>query len=264
MQCRLLVILVIQGFLYSWIAGAEIRVLTTEEPPTNYSKGDRIVGFSVDVIQAILRELNETARIEMLPWARAYEIAKRTPNVVAFTVGQSQERINHGFHFIGPLASRKHILWKRKGSLVSLENENQVIQKRWVVAGMRQDWRLKYFARKKARVMEAVDPMKGLRLLMMGRADLWISSDMEAPAVSRRIGAHMKDLEIAYVFKEAPSFLMFSRDSDPKIIKAWQDAFSRLQKTDFFQKTARKWSKILDYELHYAPKTGFQIFRYKE
>ncbi len=238
---------------------AEMRVLTADEPPTNYQQQGKIIGLSVDVVRAMLAQMEQRDRIEMLPWARAYEIAVSKPNIVIFTAGRSQERVDHGFHFIGPLASRKHILWKKKNSILTVTSDADVIADGLSIVGLRQDWRTKYYKRLQAQVMEVSSPKKGLQMLLLGRADLWISSDLEAPAVAEQIGVSMNALEIAHIFKEAPSYMMLSRDSDPKLIQDWRHAFSKLRETDFFAKTARKWSDILHYQLGHTPETGFYI-----
>ncbi|MEP3248402.1 MAG: ABC transporter substrate-binding protein [Sneathiella sp.] len=240
-------------------ARAEMRVLTTDEPPTNYKQQGKITGISVDIVRAMLTQMEQPDRIEMLPWARAYEIAVTKPNIVIFTAGRSQERIDHGFHFIGPLTSRKHILWKKKNSALTVTSDAHAVADGLSIVGLRQDWRTKYYKGLQARVMEVSSPKKGLQMLLLGRADLWISSDLEAPAVAEQVGVSMNALEIAHIFQEAPSYMMLSRDSDPKLIQDWRHAFSKLKETDFFAKMARKWSGILHYQLGHNPETGFYI-----
>ncbi len=75
----------------------EMIILTCEEPPTNYSLEEDIVGTSVDIVQAILARLEQKNTVKLLPWARAYKTAVNKPNVIVFTSGMTQNRVDLGF-----------------------------------------------------------------------------------------------------------------------------------------------------------------------
>ncbi len=247
--------------LSTTIAWAEQRILTAEEPPANYLVDGKVSGTSVDIVKGILRVLKQNTKIEFLPWARAYQIAKTNPNIVIFTAGRSKDRIDHGFHFIGPVISRNHVLWKRKGSAITIRDLEDVISGNWTIAGVNQDWRTKLFESRGAHIVRIASHRQGIKMLLKGRVDLWISSDFEAPSVAKEANIEMGDMEIAYIIKTAPSFIMVSKDSSTEFVKSWRGAFAELQKTRFFKNTAQKWSGILDFDLGYQADKGFYILK---
>ena len=254
------------GTLVSWVAAspvapaaAPVRIVTAEEPPANYLLNGELTGTTIDIIHEILRIQDQEIRIELMPWARAFLIAKSKPNVVIFTAGRTQERIDHGFHFIGPVISRKHILWKRRDAGIHIESPEDVARQHLLVSGMREDWRTRHFLALGVNVSQTNSFPSGLKQLMLRRTDLWISSDIEMPTITREVGYDPGELAIAHIFREAPSFIMLSKGTDPRTIRSWEAAFGQMQESDFFERTARKWSAILNMELTHSPERGFHI-----
>jgi len=237
----------------------QIRIVTTEEPPTNYTFQGKFTGTTVDIIEEIKRYLNIKVKIEVKPWARSYTIAKRKPNIVIFTAGRSQERIDHGFYFIGPVITRKHILWSKTGSSFGINSLQDIKAKNLYIGAMRGDWRAKYFKDQRIKVQEVANHEQNLVKLLKGRFHLWVSSDIEAPPILNKLGYNRNEIEIAYVFKEASSYIMLSRDTPKNIVEKWQKTYAEIQKTDFFEKASKKWSKILGFELGYTKETGFYV-----
>jgi ABC-type amino acid transport substrate-binding protein len=238
---------------------SQVRILTTEEPPTNYTFQDKLVGTTIDIIEEIKRLLNLNVRIEVKPWARSYKIAKEEPGVVIFTAGRTQERVQHGFYFIGPVITRKHALWCKKGKTYNVTSINDIKAMNLNIGSMRGDWRTKFFLDQGIKVQEVANHELNLVKLLKGRFHLWVSSDVETPPILKKLGYDMDVIEIAYVFKEAESYIMLSKDTSKDIVEKWQNAFATIQKSDFFEKASKKWSDILGFELGYSKEKGFFV-----
>jgi len=240
-------------------AGDKIRILTTEEPPTNYTHDDKLVGTTIDIVNEIKRYLNLNVKIEVKPWVRSYSIAKKKPNIVIFTAGRTQERVDHGFYFIGPVITRNHALWSKKGNNYDINDIADIKKKDLSIGSMRGDWRTKLFKNQGIKVQEVVNHELNLKKLLIGRFHLWVSSDIETPPILKKLGYDMDVIEIAYVFKEASSYIMISKDTSKDIVEKWQNAYSAIQKTDFFEKASKKWSNILGLDLGYIKEKGFFV-----
>jgi ABC-type amino acid transport substrate-binding protein len=241
------------------ISDTQVRIVTTEEPPTNYTDQNKFVGTTVDIVEEIKNYLNLKVSIEVKPWARSYKIAKEEPNVIIFTAGRTKERIDHGFHFIGPVITRKHALWNKKGNAFSIKNIYDIKTMNLNIGSMRGDWRTKFFKNQGIKVQEVANHELNLKKLLKGRFHLWVSSDIEAPPILNKLGYDMEDIEMAYVFKEAASFIMISKDTSKGIVEKWQKAYTAIQKTDFFEKASKKWTNILGFELGFAKEKGFFV-----
>jgi hypothetical protein len=236
-----------------------IRILTTEEPPTNYTYKGKFTGTTTDIVEEIMRYLNLKVNIEVKPWARSYKIAKEEPDIVIFTAGRTQERIDHGFYFIGPVITRKHVLWSKKESSINITCINDIKTMNLNIGAMRGDWRTKFFKDQGIKVQEVANHALNIKKLLKGRFHLWVSSDIEAPPLLSKLGYDMKEIKISYIFKEASSYIMISRDTSKDIVKKLQNAYTDIQKTDFFENLSKKWSRILGFELGYSKETGFYV-----
>ena len=236
----------------------QIRIVTSEEPPMNYySDEGEFIGTNVDIVEEIKRYLDLDVEIEVMPWARSYLIAKENPNVAIFTASKTQERVDLGFSFVGPLITRKHILWARKGSNFNINSIQDVKDQDLRIGAMRGDWREKYFVDLGFDVEDSTNHEQGLRKLIEGSIDLWALSEMDAPLHARALGINAEEIEAAYVFREALSYIMLSKGTPEETVKEWEKAFEEIQGTDFFEKASEKWSSILGSEIGYTKDMGF-------
>lgn len=236
------------------------KIVTAVEPPTNYySKDGQFTGPSTEIVEEIKRKLNLDVEISVLPWARAYAYAKKGPNVVIFTAGKSQDRIEHGFHFIGPISTRNHVLFKKKGTSYSIHRLEDVKKQNLIVGSMRGDWRAKMLKEQGIEVDEVTFQLQNVRKLMAGRIDFWVSSDLDAPFILKNTEFNINDIEIAFFIKKGAGYIMLSQDTSREIVKRWRNAYWEMQKTGFFKKTAKKWSELLEINLGYAVDKGFYL-----
>jgi ABC-type amino acid transport substrate-binding protein len=242
------------------INAGKLRIVTSEELPMNYySKDGEFTGTTVEIVNEIKRNLNLDTEIEVMAWARAYETAKENPNIVIFTAGKTDERVDLGFSFIGPVISRKHSLWAKKGSGFNLTSIEDIREQNLVIGAMRGDWREKYFLDLGFDVDDVTDHRQNLEKLLDGRIDLWVSSDLEASPITKELGVDMDEIEMVYVFIEAPSYLMLSKGTSEETIKDWKESFEEMQRTGFFERASEKWSGILGSEVGYTKDTGFFV-----
>ncbi|MDB2705647.1 transporter substrate-binding domain-containing protein [Pseudomonadota bacterium] len=84
-------------------ASESVRVVTEVYPPYQTIKDDGTYsGIAVEVVRAILDKADVKAKVEILPWARAYKTAQKDPNIIIFSMVKSPERLDK-FNWIGPL-----------------------------------------------------------------------------------------------------------------------------------------------------------------
>lgn len=243
------------------VSASEIRIVSAEEAPTNYTYAGEFSGTTTDIVKEIKKKIGETAIIEVLPWARAYNYAKTKPNIVIFTCGRTQERIEHGFHFIGPVLTRNHILYKRKSSPLKITSLQDIKKNNLKVGAMRGDWRAIFFQNEGIQVDVATNHFMNAKKLLCGRFPLWATSDIETPSIMAELSIPLDTIEAAYIFKTASSYIMFSKDTSKEIVTKWDNALKDIQKTDFLKKTSEKWSNILEMNIGYTPDKGFYIIQ---
>lgn len=246
--------------IWSSVAVSEqLRILTSEEPPTNFYSNNKITGITADIVYEIQKHINDDTIIEILPWARAYSYAKEQPNVLIFTAGKTQDRIDHGFHFIGPVVTRKHTLFSKKNIPFSINSIEDIIEQDLVVGAMRGDWRSRFFKTKGIEVQEVFSHELNAKKLVTDRIDLWALSDLEISMVLDKSSVSLADVKASFVFSESSSYLMFSKNTPTSTINLWAGGFEKVQRSSFFSLASHKWSKELSVPISYTPELGFHM-----
>lgn len=236
----------------------ELRLITSPWPPSNYlDETGRPTGLSVAVVEALKSRLDVAAPIEVIPWARGYITAQTKPNVILFTAGRTQERLDMGFEFIGPIVMWSHVLLAPTGSPLTVKDLDAARAQNLTVVGVRGSWQINLVADAGINVVETEDHETAARMLLAGRVDLWITSRLQASAVLQGLGKRGDAVTPVYTVRKSPSYLMVSKGTDPAILKAWRAAYADLLLTDFCDKTAKDWSAKLGLPISFRKEEGF-------
>ncbi len=149
-----------------------LRLVTAEEPPTNYTQAGQLTGITVDIVRELLRRQGLETPIEVYPWARSYAIAQQGPSVAIFTAARTPEREALGFSFIGPVTTRKHALFARANDARHYRSLAELRNERLLIAGMRADWRAQWVADQSLALYATNSHRQSLQMLQAGRVDL--------------------------------------------------------------------------------------------
>jgi len=236
-----------------------LRILTTEEPPANYMADNEVSGITTDIINDLRTRTGEKATIEVQPWPRVYQTALLFPNTLIFTLGKTPDRVAQGLVFIGPVTTRKHAIYKRADSNIQVSSIENIRQSRLLVGGMRGDWRTKLIRDSGVRIDEAATHEKSLRLLMNGRVDLIILSDMELKVNLEQAGVAADQIALAFFFTEAPAYIAFSKGTSEATIAKWRKAFSEFQASGVPAALTKKWGDALNEPMAYSSDRGFYL-----
>lgn len=96
------------------LASADIlRLYTEHSPPGEYlnARGE-VAGATTELIRLLLQRFDQPATIELLPWARAMELAQSQPHTGLFETVRNPER-EHYFKWVGPLKMHNINLYGR-------------------------------------------------------------------------------------------------------------------------------------------------------
>ena len=104
----------------SSVSAQELSIITEEYPPLSYIVEGKLTGSSVEIVSEILRRLKQPGNIQLLPWARGYNLLKSKPNVALFTTTRTKEREDL-FHWVGPIATSTNAFYAKKGSNIRIK-----------------------------------------------------------------------------------------------------------------------------------------------
>jgi len=155
---------------------AGVMLATEEYPPFSYRDGKAIKGASVEQVEKVMKDAGIDYKIEMMPWARAYTLAKTTPMSCVFTTAHNAKR-DPMFKWVEPLLVDRNILVARTGSGVAAKDLDEA--KKYTVGTQREDYTemtLKENGFTKLDV--ATDFNATLRKLLNGRIDMMPISEI--------------------------------------------------------------------------------------
>jgi polar amino acid transport system substrate-binding protein len=82
---------------------ADLLVVATENPLLQYTEKGQFKGPSIEILKALLTESKLTADIQLMPWARAFSLAKKERNTLILSIIRTPVRENQ-FHWIGKVS----------------------------------------------------------------------------------------------------------------------------------------------------------------
>lgn len=171
------------------VAAHPIKVLTEEFPPYNYSENGAITGFSTEVVRAVLHEIKVRGDFQSMPWARAYEIAQNTENVLIYSIGRSAQR-EHLFKWVGVIAPTHYYLYSLPSRKLKFEQLHQAkgFQTATVNADVGEQFLIAQGFVKGQNLQSSNRYELNYEKLKLGRVDLWIMPELVAFHLARQAG----------------------------------------------------------------------------
>ncbi len=218
------IFLTITFFFSSFLSAAELRVLTEDKPALNYLKEGQLVGQSIDVVREIMKRLKLTTKIEVLPWARAYDLLQREPNIALFSTSRIEPRENL-FKWIGPIARKDWVFIVKKKSplkIQSIEDAKKVA----LIGTYQDDSKEQYLKSIGFKNLETViDDSLNPKKLLAGRIDMWISALIDYKITIEAEKLNVDDFQVGYTVKKQELYIAVSKQTDDALVKKWQTAF---------------------------------------
>lgn len=90
-----------------------LQVVTNEFPPFQMVSGDKVTGFTTEIVRHVLDGAGIKGEIKVYPWARALKMASKEPNTLIYSIVRNKER-EHMFKWIGTVAPYDVYFWKLK------------------------------------------------------------------------------------------------------------------------------------------------------
>lgn len=225
----------------------DIKIYTENYPPLNYQKNGKLVGYSVELIEAILEKLGSkrtTDDIELLPWARAYKIVQSQKNTCLFTVTYSPQRENL-FKWVGPILLGSNAIVAKKSREISIDSIDDI--KKYSIAATLNDIGEQKLIDKGIdksfiqRVSGEEAPEKILLRLDKERVDLWSVGGLSYRRIAKEYGYNPNSLEIVYTLEQSLSYIVFNKDTSDSIVKKFQAALDTIKEEGTLKQLHKKY-----------------------
>ncbi len=224
---------------------AKLKILTEDAPPLNYVKNGKPDGVAVAIVNELRKRTGETSEIEVVPWARGYDDVTKNPDVMLFSTTRTEARENL-FKWVGPLAQKKWVFVKKKGSPITITSLDDA--KKLKSVGAYKDDAKEQFLKEKGftNVDSASEDKLNFKKLTMGRIEIWITGEDDLKDHAKALGEDLGQVEVAHVVDVKKLSIAFSKQTSDDVVKKWQAAYDTMVKDGTLKKIHEQYGSKID------------------
>lgn len=229
------------------VNATELRIYTEHYPPYNYeTEAGKVTGFSTEIVETLVKRVGVKAKIELYPWARAYDIVLREKNTTIYTITRSKERESL-FKWVGPIAARTIYLYKLKNR-TDIKVNSMEDAKKYVIGASINDafgQSLLKMGFENGKNIEFVPSEKHhIRKLFAGRVDLSGNVELAMAHLIKLEGFKYDDVEKVYKFPDKSAYYIgFNKRTSDDLINRFQKALDKIKQDGTFKKIKDKYLK---------------------
>ena len=229
------------------VAEEQIRIVTEELPPYNMTRDGKLTGLRTEVVQAVLKEVGVNATIQSMPWARAYDIALNTENVLIYSITRTAQR-EHLFKWVGVVAPMDWYLYARPDSGIKLDNLDDA--RRYQIATVKEDAGEQYLLSKNFSVGKNLQSNNkyayNYEKLKLGRVDLWISIELNARYLIRQAGdtpekVAVPVLRLPDLGEGAGLNMAFGPHTSDALVERFRQGLKTIRSNGTYDAIAKRW-----------------------
>ncbi len=238
------VVCILCVMFFDVLAAEKIIAVTEEYPPYNYTENGKLTGYSVEVVEELLKRSAFDFQMDSYPWARAYQMAQRTPNVLIFTIARTAERESN-FYWIGSVAQRKLYFYKL-ASRTDIQLDQLEDAKKYKIGVPRGDAAENFLLKNGFSANEnfdlVPDDVINLRKLLLGRIELMSGTELSIAYFCKLLGLKESQIERSILMiDQGEYFLAMSKQTSPEVVKKMQLTFSEMEKNKLVHEIAKKY-----------------------
>ena len=224
----------------------QILIFTEVYHPYQFynDKGD-FDGFATAFIREILVRAKVKSQIQVLPWARAYKMARKTPNSLIFSIARIPIREKH-FIWGKILAEERYYTWWNS-KYDYLEAKNKKFQMLFIP--VTRDSVVDHFLQLKGhqRLIRTPDFQNTLNLIRNKRADALIATKHDVERLFQSGDEKLyqgKEIELL----NAPLYFAFNKNTEQALIDSINDAYLSYLTTKDYRELIAEWG--IDGRIH--------------
>ena len=246
-KVRAALLAALAGLAFQALAAEPIRVVTEEFPPYNMTENGKLTGFSTEVVEAVLAEIGERATIQSMPWARAYDMAQSTENVLIFTIMRTAAR-EKLFKWVGVVAPSEWSLFSLKDNPIRLSTLEDA--KKYQTATVNQDAGEQYLVSNGFEVGKNLQSSNKYEIdyekLRAKRVDLWVENDLVAAYIVRRAGGDpakvlARALPLPNLGGGEGAYMAFGLKTSQAVVDKFKQGLEAIKKNGKYDALKRKW-----------------------
>jgi polar amino acid transport system substrate-binding protein len=236
------------GMLPLLVAAQSLRIVTEELPPYNMTLNGQVTGLGTEVVQAVLKEagLADTP-IQVMPWARAYDIALNQENVLIYSITRTPQREKR-FKWVGVIAPTRWYLFSLGGRTLPVKTLDDA--RRYQTATVNEDAGEQYLVDKGFKLGQNLQSSnryeRNYEKLKGGRVDLWIANELNATWLARQAGDDparilQRALALPDLGSEGGLDMAFSLKTPDALVERFRKGLDAIRRNGTYESLQRKW-----------------------
>lgn len=227
----------------------KLTCYTEEFPPFNFTQNKKLIGVSIQVVEAVMKRAGFEYQIISLPWARAYKMSQMKPNSFIFSISRRANR-EKLFKWIGIITPSTHSVFALKNR-ADIKIEKIEDLKNYQIGTSIEDSREAYLVSKGfklstfQRVAGDTAYLQNYKKLKLKRIDLWPAPDALVNHIVKKEGDDPnKVLKKVFVLSEISTdgfYLAASLQTKDAIIDEIRRSLSDFKKTNEYKMILKKW-----------------------
>jgi polar amino acid transport system substrate-binding protein len=220
------------------VAQAQPLQVVTEATPYSYLQGDQLAGPATEVVRAALQRAGlDDYRAGLYPWARAYDLALKEPNVLIYLIARTPAR-EAQFKWAGEFMKMEYHLYKlRDRQDVAVRRLEDA--RRYSVGVIRDDLRHQYLRGKGfGKLVVSAQNIDNFRKLLARQIQLIPLPDADAAQLCREAQFDCAQLEKVLTLDELSTglYMAFSHATDDATVRRVRQSFDGLKAEGMVQR----------------------------
>ncbi|MET0848598.1 MAG: transporter substrate-binding domain-containing protein [Pseudomonas sp.] len=228
------------SFLTFTAVAADLTLLTDNHPPLHFQQDNQLVGFGVDVVQALADRAGDQVRFQQVPLLRALHVATTDPATGVFTVLRTAERDGQ-YQWVGPLMEVETALYAANDAPQQVRNLQDagslgriVVPRKWLVYS--------YLQKQGLNNLYGVEtPEQMMRLARLGRTEFVVADTLSITALAREEGLAPSQLHYQMPLMKQGTYIAFSPLTDARLVARWQQALEEMNRDGRLEQLKQRW-----------------------
>lgn len=222
----------IRGRYIPSIGLAQLNYLAEDYPPFDYQEGGKPTGISIDVLEAIFRNMGVNltrADVRIVPLADGFQQAQGNTSTVFFSIVRSPER-EPLYKWAGPFTKSSLVLFAHMSRNITIASPEDL--KRYRIGAVKSSIENNLLISQgvnASRLVPGLVPDELFQMLKGGQIDLWATGDLNGRYEMKKAGENPDAYEIVYTLGEKDFYYIFSRDVPDTLVSSFQQALETVR-----------------------------------
>lgn len=220
--------------LITWLSSSQVwagpmSVVTEHSPPGEYLDAHgRVTGATAELVRELMKRADAPGDIALLPWARGYRMALQGPNVALFETTRSEIREDL-FKWVGPIKRVTGGFFVRRQDDVAIETLNDARELDGICVYRGSSGGQSLTELGFTNLEQPTRPVQCLEMLMHGRVDAWVTSDIGRMPLFAEAAYSENDVVLAYATSTKYLYIAMSLDTEDATVALWQETLDKMK-----------------------------------